>query len=405
MNLLSPSPFWPIKDGIPADYPSLEGDIACEVAILGGGISGAMAALHLAEAGVDVVVIDRRDVGHGSTAGSTSLLQYEIDVPLHRLARLHGLPRAERSYIRCRQAIDDMETMVRDHRLDCGFRRKESLLLASIPSHVPGLRLEFEARKSAGLRVSWWDRKRIEKESSLRHRAAILSQDGAQIDAYRMTHALLAAASNLGARVFDRTQVTQTRFGPRGLDLRTDRGARVRARHLVIATGYEADSLLPKRATRLVSTYAMVTEPVTAFKGWPSRQCIIWETADPYVYLRTTEDGRIIIGGYDEPFRNAGERDRLLGRKTSVLKRKLRQMFPRIPFEVAYSWAGTFARTPDGLPYIGRHAGVPRSWFALGYGGNGIVFSLIAAQLIRDQILGRPNTDSELFGFDRNPIK
>jgi glycine/D-amino acid oxidase-like deaminating enzyme len=364
-----------------------------------------MAAFQLTQAGIHAVVIDGRDVGHGSTAGSTSLLQYEIDVPLHRLALLHGRDHAERSYRRCRQAIEDIEDMVRAHGLDCGFQRKQSLLLASLPAHIPGLRLEYEARKAAGLRVAWWDRVRLKRESSLGHRAAILSRDGAQIDAYRMTHALLAAARAAGAGVFDRTRVSRPRLGPRGIELRTATGARVRAKHLVVATGYEADALLPRRATQLVSTYAIVSEPVTTFEGWPSSQCLIWETSDPYVYLRTTEDRRIIIGGYDEDFQDPRSRDSLLPSKTTALKRRLHQLFPRIPVEVAYSWAGTFARTPDGLPYIGCHPAVPRTWFALGYGGNGIVFSAIAAQLVRDQILGLPNADAELFGFDRKPAR
>src|ERR1700685_1671030 len=92
MNLLSPTPFWPIRDGLLSNYPRLEGHVSCDVAILGAGGSGALAAVRLAESGLDTVVVDRRDVAHGSTAGSTSLLQYEIDEPLHRLPRRVGPP-------------------------------------------------------------------------------------------------------------------------------------------------------------------------------------------------------------------------------------------------------------------------------------------------------------------------
>jgi glycine/D-amino acid oxidase-like deaminating enzyme len=401
VNLLSPSPFWPIRDGLPADYPSLDTDVRCDAVVLGGGVSGALAALHLAEAGVDTVVVDRGDVGHGSTAGSTSLLQYEIDEPLHRLARLHGLDAAERCYRRCRDAVDGIERLVKRLRLACDFERKQSLLLASSRAHLPGLRLEFAARTAAGFKVSWWDQARLGRESALEHAGAILSRDAAQLDAYAFTHGVLAAAAKAGARVFDRTRVTRKKIHGRGVELRTPGGACVRARHLVIATGYEADALLPVATTQLRSTYALVTEPVANFEGWPAARCLIWETADPYVYLRTTGDRRIIIGGYDEDFQDPRRRDRLLPRKTAMLKRRLRQLFPAIPFDVAYSWAGTFARTPDGLPYIGRHPGIPRTWLALGYGGNGITFSLIAAEVIRDQMLGRPNSDAALFGFGR----
>src|SRR3954471_2982948 len=77
MDLLSPRPLWPIIDGIPRVFPPLETDVDCDVVVMGAGISGALIAWHLTEAGMDTVVIDRRAVAHGSTAGSTSLLQYE----------------------------------------------------------------------------------------------------------------------------------------------------------------------------------------------------------------------------------------------------------------------------------------------------------------------------------------
>jgi glycine/D-amino acid oxidase-like deaminating enzyme len=403
MNLLSPSPYWPIKDGIPADYPALEGDVLCDVVILGAGISGALAAHYLGQEGITTVVLDRRDVGHGSTAGSTSLLQYEIDMPLHRLSLIHGEDRARRAYLRCREAIGSVGHLVSRGRFDCGFRSCKSLFLASERAHVPGLRLEFKARNTAGIKVAWWDQARIARESSLGHHAGILSDDGAQVDAYALTHCLLRGSAKKAGRIFDRTEVTSIHRSSRGVVLRTRGGARVRAAHLVVASGYEGDLMLPRRSTEFRSTYALITEPVAAFVGWPAAGCLIWETSDPYVYLRTTEDGRIIIGGYDEDFRDPKQRDRLLKTKTAMLSRRLRQLFPSIAHEVAYSWAGTFARTPDGLPYIGRHREVPRTWFALGYGGNGIVFSVIAAQLIRDKILGIPNRDEELFGFDRAP--
>lgn len=76
-------------------------------------------------------------------------------------------------------------------------------------------------------------------------------------------------------------------------------------------------------------------------------------------------------------------------------------MFPDTPFEVAYSWAGTFGETKDGLAYIGSPAERPDAYFALGYGGNGITMSMIAARIITDLYLGRPNPDARLFRFDR----
>ncbi|MBL9213420.1 MAG: FAD-binding oxidoreductase [Opitutaceae bacterium] len=403
MNLLSPEPFWPIRGGLPQTYPSLAGNASCEVAVLGAGISGALAAWHLAEAGVDVVVLDRREVAHGSTAGSTSLLQYEIDEPLHRLARRYGPVQAAYAYRRSLAAVTGLGKLVRRLRIDCEFVDRTSLLLASNDAHVPRLRREYEARARAGFDVEWWDRRRIIRGSTLPQPAAILSHGAGQLDAYRLTYGLLAAARRRGARIYDRTTVTGTRFHPRRVELRTAEGHCLRARHLVVATGYEVDAFLKIRMTELHSTFALISEPVAAFPGWPAARCLIWETADPYVYLRTTEDGRVLIGGYDEPFRDPVARDRLLGPKTARLQRRFRELLPRIPLQVAYAWAGTFAKTADGLPFIGRHPGVPHTWFALGYGGNGITYSFIAAELIRDQILGVARAEDDIFGFARSP--
>lgn len=400
MDLLSSSPYWPIADGLPGAFPPLERDESADVAVVGAGISGALVAWHLAEAGFETVVLDRREAAHGSTSGSTCLLQYELDTPLHVLARRFGAPAAAYCYRRSVQAVHGLGRLARRLRIECGYQPRGSLLLASSLRHVRGLRLEFEARRAAGLEVEWWPRSRLRRASSLPHPAAIFSRDGAQVDGYRLTYRLLQAAQRRGARVFDRTRVIRRRLRGRRVELSTDRGARVRARHVVIASGYEADRLLPGPLTVLNSTFALVSEPIRRFSGWPGRS-LIWETARPYLYLRTTDDDRAMIGGMDVPYGDPAARDRLVGAKAAALRARFHRLFPRIAFEPAYAWAGTFAQTQDGLPLIGAHPRVPRTWFALGYGGNGITFSLIAAELIRDRLLGRPNPDGSHFGFER----
>src|SRR4051812_29477379 len=193
MDLLSPRPYWPIKDGLPASYPTLERDVRCEVAVIGAGITGALVAWLLAEAGIETVVLDRREVAHGSTAGSTSLLQYELDVPLHKLEQRLGSTRARRAYHDCLGAVHRLGRLAKKLRLDCGFEFKGSLLLAQRPAHVGMLRREFEARRDAGFDVDWWPRRDIARRSSLPSIAAIFSRvgDAAQVDAYALAHGLL----------------------------------------------------------------------------------------------------------------------------------------------------------------------------------------------------------------------
>lgn len=404
MDLLSSRPFWPIQDGLPAVFPPLERHADCDVAIIGAGMSGAMLACLLAEAGLDVVVLDRREAAHGSSAGNTGLMLYELDEPLHRLTQRIGREAAERAFRRCRAAIDGLERLVKKSRLECGFARRASLYLAATPDHVPRLEKEFAARKAAGLAVDWWSRSRLREESSLPHAAALCSRGAAELDAYRLAYGLLLDAQAHGARIHDRTEVTARKLRAHGVELSTSRGARVRARCLIVASGYEAENFLPKRLGSLHSTFAFATEPVAEFSGWPASRCLLWDSGDPYLYLRTTPDNRVIMGGYDEPFRDPRTRDRLLPAKITALKRRFRQFFPRIPLEIASGWAGTFGITVDGLPYIGQHPAVPHTWFVLGFGGNGTTFSVIAAELIRDALLGHADPDSDIFGFQRAGI-
>lgn len=399
MNLVSGTPFWPINDGLLGVYPPLEENVDCDIAIIGGGITGALVGYHLAMAGVSTVVVDRRDLGHGSTAASTALLQYEVDTPLHQLGELVGTDAAVRSYQLCRDAVVKIRILA-EKLGGCDCAARESLYVASRASHVPLLEREYAARRAAGLDVEYWSRDRIAAETSLPHRAAILSREAAEIDAYRFTHGLFAAAQRRGLRAFDRTTVLRVRHSRQGVRLETDRDYHVRAKRLVIASGYEAQNYLRNRFTALHSTYALVSEPLAEFPGWPGHR-LLWETARPYFYMRTVSDGRVLIGGADVPFRDPTARAALLPAKTRRLAQRFRRMFPDARMEVAYSWAGTFAETRDGLPFIGRSPEQPHTYIALGYGGNGITYSLIAAETIRDDYLGRENRDARLFSFAR----
>ncbi len=400
VDLISGIPFWPRRNGLIASYPALEKSIACHVAVLGGGITGALVAWQLANAGIDVVVIDKRDVATGSTAASTSLLQYELDLPLHQLSKMVGETQAVRAYRACHAALGEIARLDRILGGGHGFRRLESLQGASRSSHIPGLRRELLMRRRHGFEVEWWSRSQVTGASTLPYGAALLSRDAAQIDAHRFTHSLLRAAANRGTRVYDRTRVTRHSSTPRGITLYTDRGTKIRARHLIVATGYETAPYLADSLTTLVATFALVTEPRRDFPGWPDGR-LIWETARPYLYLRQTDDGRAIIGGYDEPTANPRRREKMLAAKTSRLAGRFHRLFPAMPCEVAYSWGATFATTPDGLPYIGAHPRVPHTLFALGYGGNGITFSVVASEIIRDLICSGASGDAELFGFNR----
>jgi glycine/D-amino acid oxidase-like deaminating enzyme len=182
--------------------------------------------------------------------------------------------------------------------------------------------------------------------------------------------------------------------------LTTDDDFHIRAGHVVFATGYETQQFLKQKRVRLASSFAIASSAGTKFsKGreWP----VIWESARPYLYVRSTVDGRIVAGGEDVDFVDEAKRDELLASKTKTLEKKIRKMFPHFSWKLASAWTGTFAESQDGLPYIGPHKDFPGAQFALGYGGNGITFATIASAIIPDLISGTKNSDSRLFRFDR----
>jgi len=400
MDLRSNYPFWLVKNGLPYVYPTLENDLTCDVAVIGGGITGALVAHALVEAGFATVVLDKREIGWGSTSASTALLQYEIDTPLQDLIELVGEDHAVRSYQACRAAIDTLEQLAQSLDAPCGFERKKSLYLASRTRDVKALCQEFELRQKFGFKLDWLDEDAITTLFGFRRPAALLSYDGAQMDAYRFTHGLLQKAKRAGLQIYDRTEVIKIKQVNDDVELFTDRECCVRARKIVFATGYETQQYLKQQPAKLISTYAVVSEPLEIPSAW-YEQCLIWESARPYFYLRTTPDGRVMMGGEDEDFRDPDRRDRLLKQKTATLQKKFQELFPQTTLEVALAWAGSFGETKDGLAYIGATDEFPNAYFALGYGGNGITFSALAAEIIRDSLLGRHNPNAELFRFDR----
>ncbi len=394
------SPFWLMKSGLVATYPPLDRAERCDVVVIGAGVTGAVAALRLADAGCDVVVVDAHDAGAGSTAASTGLLMYETDTELAELEALVGADRAVASWNAGRAALDDIAALCRPepHRLDCGFARRPGLYLATSNREARRLRTESALRQQRGFTVEWLEAVELQRRMGLVSHGGIWSHGQGQIDPYRFTHRLLGMAIAAGARVYDRTEVTRVRTSARGVHLATDRGHTIDAARRLVATGYLADREIAPRRGQLHSTWAVVTEPLGDLSWWAGG-AIVWEACRPYAYLRTSDDGRVLVGGADEGWSSAHRRPRVLATKAVRLHERLTRLFPAARTEVAYAWAGTFAITPDGLPYVGTHPKYPRTWFALGYGGNGITFSVVAANQALDWWRGAP--PNPLFAFDR----
>jgi glycine/D-amino acid oxidase-like deaminating enzyme len=402
MKLRTGKPIWLLDQArLPRARP-LKEKIACDVAIVGGGISGALVAYRLLEAGLDVVLLDKRKPGLGSTAASTGLLMYQPDASIADLTRRHSRKTAQRVYSLGRQAIRDLGTLVSRLHLDCGWAPKSSLYVASGERDVTPLSREARRTHQIGFPVQRLSASQLRRRFNLPFRAALLAPGAAEVNAFTFTLGLLEhCLSHPRFRLFQPSRVTSIGEDHGGVTVRVAGGATVRARYAIDAAGYEAGKFVTSRLIKLRSTYVIASRRYSARRLAPLR-CLMWETARPYFYLRTTPDHRIVFGGLDESLATPKRRDRKLPAKTRQLEEKFAALYPSLAFRAAYAWAGTFAETADGLPCIGPARRDSKILHALGYGGNGITFSQIAARIIRDICVGRSNPDASLFAFDRS---
>ena len=205
----------------------------------------------------------------------------------------------------------------------------------------------------------------------------------------------MRTAERRGARVFAPVEVQSVLEQARGVIATTSQGIQLRAKYAVFSTGYEVVKGIRATGHSIQSTWVIATRAQRRAL-WPT-ECMIWEASDPYLYLRTTADGRVLCGGADEPFSDAGARDALSARKFSLLERRLAALFPALDPEPDYAWAGTFGSSDNGTPIIGRIPGNRRLFTVLGCGGNGVTFSMLAAQLLTSEIAGDGDRDAALF--------
>lgn len=401
MDLRTGDPVWLADEPDDLSFPALRKNAVCDVAIIGAGITGALVAHQLIDAGLRVVVLDKRAIGRGSTAASTGLLMYQTDTSLADLTRIHGGRTARRVYQLGRKAVRELGQLTRALKQPCGFMNKRALYVASKPRDTRFLKSEARRSHHIDFPAAVLNHRILEDRFHLDRPAALGSTGSAQVNAFQLTRAVLRHHRRSPLlRVFQNSNVASLREKPDGTEIHLSSGHRVRARYTIVAAGYEAGRFIESELVELHSTYVIASKPFPAGALWPT-ECLMWETARPYFYLRTTADHRIIFGGRDERFSDPKRRDKKLAQKTGELERQFAELFPALAFRAEFAWTGTFAETRDGLPCIGPAVTGSRVLYALGYGGNGITFSQIAARILRDLCLEKPNADSTLFRFDR----
>lgn len=394
-DLRSGRPLWADSAFIKAPASPLQRAISVEVAIVGAGISGALMAQELSR-DHEVVVLDRRPALTGSTLASTALLQWEIDLPLIDLARKTDPQTANRAYLRSRSAVEDLKRIVADAGIRCGFRQRAALYLAGDAHGRRALAEEAEARAAIGLESRFLSGAELKESFGLDRTGAILSAGSACADPAQLTAGLLRRARARGARIHSPVEVTGAVSDPDGVTLLTAGGLAVRASAVVFCCGYEVLEGVATPDARVISTWALASRPGTAMPGWLKRT-MIWEASDPYLYMRATGDGRLIIGGEDETSASAHEDLSLLKAKQDRLLAKVGALLPGVKLDVDYAWAGAFGESATGLPQIGPVPGMAHAWAVMGFGGNGITSSVIASQVVAAAIRGGHDPDEDIY--------
>lgn len=397
-------PLWLPDTARQQRYPMLSGRHDTAVAVVGGGMTGALVAYAFASAGISTTVLEGAVVGRGSTAASSALLLKEPDLDLTELTNRYGVRSSRRIWELSRQSVDQLVALLKRLRIRCDLKRRDAVYYATTAQAAERLRHECELRVRSGFDAEWLGPGQLRRLTGIAGHGAILSEDSAQFDPYRACIGILGAAAAAGAAVFERSGVRRIESVQNRVRIRTRQGT-LHADRVIIATGYATPQFRPLAGRfRMYRTYVLATEPIGSSQrdDVGLSDVMIWDTQRPYHYARWTPNHRLLLGGEDRQVQ-PGQRRRQQFRTAS---RDLRAYFEtRLPglatVRTEFAWEGLFAMTADSLPYIGPHRRYPHHWFALGYGGNGMTFGFLAARLLLERWQEVKSRDHALFEFAR----
>lgn len=396
---------WTSVNPVPTQYPWLKEDIDCEVAVVGGGVTAALCALRFAKAGYDTVMIGASPIGYGGTSVSSGMMSVDGEQCMATLVDHIGSDHAMMAVEQMKTAINNIEELCNSFGDSCGFKRMDSLRYTSEKKYSAAIRREYSLRLHNGIDAELLSALNAPDYFTFPMEAGVYSKGiGAQIDPYRFAHAVVAAAMQSGARVYENTCVDTIHKEYVGkVELDCSYGSHVDAQYVIVAAGLDTDDQcggIDKSATM----YTVVTEPLSDFQGWRG-PCLIHSEESPHVFLTVTPDNRAMIGELGSPLMDekgyiAGVLDMsgFLERHYDNLEKRLRSMFPAIRNITAeYVYAARTGRTEDGLPVLGRLPDEERVAYALCCGDDGLLYSEMASRLLLKQYEGETFREMALF--------
>ena len=384
--------------------PPLAGDLDVDVVVVGAGLTGITTAYLLAREGRSVVVLDDGPIGGGETSRTSGHLASAIDDRFHRLERLHGLAGARLAARSHAAAVDRIERIVREERIDCDFARVDGYLFVPPEDSPDVLTAELDAARRAGLEVEAVEKPPVR---SFDFGPALRFPHQARFHALRYLNALAAALRRRGGPVL-RAHVERIEPGE-PVRLRTRAGAVVSAAYAVVATNSPFNDRVTVHTKQAAYRTYVVALPIAA-GAMPD--VLLWDTPDPYHYVRlcrsrpdwpTRLAGHdwLIVGGEDhktgqaDDFRAPFERLELWARARF-----------RVEHGAALRWSGQVLEPVDGLAYLGHNpVRGERVLIATGDSGNGLTHATIAGLLLTDQVQGRRNAWQDLYDPARKTLR
>jgi glycine/D-amino acid oxidase-like deaminating enzyme len=374
----------PMPEGISEATPPESVDVA----IVGGGYTGLVAAMRLAEAGAAVVVLERHELGWGGSSRNGGKALVGLKKPGPVLCKRFGDQNGRDLWQASVDGISLIEQLVRDENIDCDFERCGSLMAACKPAHFAKMQEETQwLKKEMGYeRIDVGPSEMRTEIGSDAYCGGVVDPLSAGIDPAKFTIGLAVAGKKRGVSFVENCNVEQLdREGSAKFAVGTSRG-RIEAQNVLIATNGYTGNLVKQLQRRVipVGSYIITTEPLSdeLQRDISPKGRMFYDSKWFLNYFRITPDGRLFFGG-----RTTISPDQDLLVSSKILNRAMCEVFPQAKgARVTHSWGGNLGVTFDALPHMGDIDGVH---FALGYCGHGVAMSTYLGQQVADVIAGK----------------
>ncbi|UTH04690.1 NAD(P)/FAD-dependent oxidoreductase [Macrococcoides caseolyticum] len=388
--------YWP-HTYVKEDYnDSLEAKY--DVVIIGGGMSGALCAYRFSKAGYRTLIVEQHEIGSGSSAANTGLMQYMSDKLLHECVEDFGVLEAYHFYKASKEGLQDIGEISKLLHPDVNFIQRDSLFYASKKKHRQTIIDEYNALKRYGFPAEYVTDEQLKTEYGINKYNALITHEDAEINPYIFVNELVKYAhTHYNLHCVEHCELTSYKAYDDIVECElTDK--KVLAQHLIMTTGYAKNEITKKyiRGEAFVASYAVVTKPTDIWKD----KVMIWESARPYLYIRHVPGNRVLIGGLDESTEKIPSK-RHINKRGKQLMKAFNKLFPNIEVEMDYAYGARFGETKDGKPFIGKLKDNAEVYGLYGYGGNGTVYSSFGSKLLLDMVDGKYNPLSEIFKLKR----